>query len=104
MFIGHLQKRRLAQDSLEFNLQDNVFVELFPEVVDEINEKLAQIKASTNQTSTSSTANNSNHVAEINNNSNLEQGHNWLLSLTSNIFVIISLAIFGLVVKYVLNT
>ena len=37
-------KRQLALQSLEFNLQNKIFVELFPELCDDIREKLKELQ------------------------------------------------------------
>jgi len=57
-------KRQLALQSLEFNLQNKIFVELFPELCDDIREKLKELQtgvatasgASSSSLKTSSTA------------------------------------------------
>lgn len=38
------EKRKYARQSLEFNMKNEVFCELFPEVCEEINERLAKIE------------------------------------------------------------
>ena len=57
-------KRQLALQSLQFNLQNKIFVELFPELCDDIREKLKELQtgvatasgASSSSLKTSSTA------------------------------------------------
>lgn len=38
------EKRRLAKESLSFNLKNKQFIELFPEIVSEMQDKLSKMK------------------------------------------------------------
>ena len=91
------QKRRLAQESLGYNLQDKIFCELFPEIETEINNKLR----SNNENEANSAATNNIQIA----NSNLNQQiNNRGFSFLGNFFFIVGIIAFALVVKYVFNT
>jgi hypothetical protein len=94
-FCFNLQKRRLALDSLNFNLQDKIFCELFPEIVDEIHNTMHKKPSEPASTS---------DKFEPSTGSALETRPNWLIVFTNNLIVIVGVAVFGLVVKYVLNT
>lgn len=96
--MNKFKKRRLAQESLEYNLLDKVFCELFPDIENEIKEKLNQIKINSNA--------NINNQAQMQSTSNsvLDQHQNRVFSFLGNIFVVIGLAAFALVVKYIVNT
>jgi len=96
-------KRRLAQESRDFNLQDKLFCELYPDLADEIREKKRR-EQSIDPNSLLASANNLNSTANASpgsTNNLIAQNQNWLFSLLSNVFVMIGLAAFAFVVKYV---
>ncbi len=110
-----MQKRRLAQETKEFNIKDKVFCECFPELTEQINESLKkkreaeaeQAKLSAlgdSKGSSCTTSPNSDPLSGLNEN---RQSHmqiqNWTSGLLSNIFVMIGLAAFAFVVKSVFN-
>lgn len=97
-------KRQLARQSLQFNLRDKVFCELFPDLVSDVKTELerraeAERAARSNPQSVSS-----NDVQALLRN---QFGHNDqgpLYSAITNICVIIGFAAFAYTVKYVLRS
>ena len=101
-------KRRLAEESKQHNIQDSLFVELFPELTDEIKESIKKKEQAEkerleilqqNQSSSGVTG-----ATTTTENLTRRQDQNWLFSFLSNIFVMIGLAAFAYIVKYVFNT
>lgn len=95
------EKRQLASRSLEFNLKDPIFIELFPDVVDDIKETLekraAQAKLIENGNITVSSD------GTVLRTGNSEQRPGGLLgSALTNVFVIVGFAAFAYTVKYVI--
>ncbi|XP_055603571.1 ubiquitin-conjugating enzyme E2 J2 [Uranotaenia lowii] len=119
------EKRKYARQSLEFNMKNEVFCELFPEVCEEINERLAKIEehrkqnivnnnssgtATTNGTvpngsiSPSGDGLDTDHVdGGPNTVSNPEDSNIWH-SLYTNAIVLIGFVIFALIVHYVIKS
>lgn len=113
------EKRKYARQSLEFNMKNEVFCELFPEVCEEINERLAKIEehrkqnAANNNTSNAAngTAGGSGTAAEgleaesVEGNalSNTDDSNIWH-SLYTNLIVLIGFVIFALIVHYVIKS
>lgn len=110
-------KRRLAQESKVFNMKDKIFVENFPDLVDEINdilkkkraaeEELAKLQSETNLSNLQTAQNlNNNTSLKINPNSQslIIPTQNWMFSILSNVFAVMGLAAFAYVVKYVFST
>lgn len=113
------EKRKYARQSLEFNMKNEVFCELFPEVCEEINERLAKIEehrkqnAANNNTSSAAngTAGGSGIAAEgleaesVEGNalSNTDDSNIWH-SLYTNLIVLIGFVIFALIVHYVIKS
>ena len=105
------EKCQLAQQSLSFNLKDNVFMELFPDIVEEILKKIdereaelaerAKAKALSNKGS-----NNSGGSDSSNSNSDyLHRGPDGAqMSSLTNLLVVMGSAIFAWTVKYVVST
>lgn len=94
----------MAQESREFNLQDKTFCELFSDLADEIqkDQQKKREKQEMNSNSTAINANTNTNSADQGSMNNLiVQNQNWLFSLLSNLFVMIGLALFAFVVKYV---
>ncbi|KAL3244222.1 hypothetical protein MRX96_018849 [Rhipicephalus microplus] len=91
------EKRQLARESLEFNLKDEMFCELFPDLVEEIKEQIQKRK-------TEVEAQNA-YLAErsLSGSSLGDQGYGLLGSTLANIFVIVGFAAFAYTVKYVLT-
>ena len=103
------EKKKFARNSLEFNMKNEVFKELFPEICDEINERLKKIEEYKKQNSVNSNS-------PVNNvDSNETDGENpkqdsttddnsiWH-SLCTNMIVLVGFVLFALVVHYVIKT
>lgn len=106
-------KRRLALESKEFNIQDKLFCELFPDQYQEIVDSLQRKKetdsnnenSSGQQTTSLSNGSNSNKETPTNNlivNNN--KANNWVINFFNNLIVMIGLALLAFVVKYVFST
>ncbi|XP_067006170.1 ubiquitin-conjugating enzyme E2 J2 isoform X2 [Anabrus simplex] len=101
---SEFEKRQFASQSLEFNLKDKTFCELFPDLVDSIKTELerraeAEIAARNNPSTISSNDMQSLLRNQFGNN---DQGP--LQSALTNICVIIGFAAFAYTVKYVLRS
>ncbi|XP_037787246.1 ubiquitin-conjugating enzyme E2 J2-like [Penaeus monodon] len=98
------EKRQLAQQSLSFNLKDKVFTELFPEITETIQEKLAQReqelaeRAKAIETGSLSEKDRTNSDSG---NQNLDASH---MSALTNLLVVVGFALFAWTVKYVMST
>lgn len=100
-------KRRLAQESKEFNLGDKIFCECFPELADEITQALDKKKKEAEEAkekTQSQTIEKNENQNNINGTLQQTQTQNWTFSILSNLFVMIGLAAFAYVVKYVFST
>lgn len=100
--IFKLKKRRLALESRSYNLQDAQFCELFPDIADEIREILAKENVNNQSLTNQSTLENKSQATNASNSFN--QAYNWRTNVVGNLFVILGLAIFAFVVKYVFST
>lgn len=116
------EKRKYARQSLEFNMKNEVFCELFPEICEEINERLAKIEehrkqnaANNNTTNVANgTAGGVGATAEGLEGDSLESGasavsntddnNNIWHSLYTNLVVLIGFVIFALIVHYVIKS
>nr|QBH73233.1 ubiquitin-conjugating enzyme E2 j2 [Xibalbanus tulumensis] len=98
------EKRHLAYNSLDFNMKDKVFVELFPDIVQTIQAELARRaekeKASKLESLQHSTDAQTSLQQQLVNN----QEQSTLHSVLANVFVIIGFAAFAYTVKYVLKS
>lgn len=94
------EKRQLAAQSLECNLKDKMFCELFPETVETIKLELERRKELERQTRHQSTT--SEVSSLIRDQLQREQGP--LHSALANLFVIIGFAAFAYTVKYVIRS
>ncbi|XP_002735278.1 ubiquitin-conjugating enzyme E2 J2-like [Saccoglossus kowalevskii] len=99
-------KRQLAAQSGSFNLKSSIFSEIFPDIAEEVNERLRQeeeeMKRSLeSRTGSPLTTSPSGAATGIGQN-NVENG--FVGSTIANIFVIIGFAAFAYTVKYVLKT
>lgn len=83
-------KRLLAEQSLEYNLKDKIFCELFPETVEVIKEQLRQRKKLQNQT---------NRMMK-----DLQREQSLFHSALANLAVILGVAAFAYTVRYVLKS
>ncbi|XP_058833464.1 ubiquitin-conjugating enzyme E2 J2 [Topomyia yanbarensis] len=116
-------KRKFARQSLEFNMKNEVFCELFPEICEEINERLAKIEEHRKQNS----ANNNGPSMTTNGVANgtlptsdglevepvdggatgvssSDESNNIWHSLYTNLIVLIGFVIFALIVHYVIKS
>ncbi|KAG7212644.1 hypothetical protein KM043_012927 [Ampulex compressa] len=93
-------KKQLAAQSLEYNLKDKVFCELFPETVEVIKAELEHRKELEKQARRQSTA------AEVSSliRDQLQREQSPLHSALTNLVVIIGFAAFAYTVKYVLRS
>ncbi|XP_014296145.1 ubiquitin-conjugating enzyme E2 J2-like [Microplitis mediator] len=94
------EKKQWAYQSLEFNLKDKTFCELFPDTVTEINSELESRKEREMQTRHQSTT--SEVSSLIRNQLNREQSP--IHSALTNLAVIVGFAAFAYTVKYVLRS
>ncbi|XP_055619046.1 ubiquitin-conjugating enzyme E2 J2 [Toxorhynchites rutilus septentrionalis] len=114
------EKRKYARQSLEFNMKNEVFRELFPEVCEEINDRLAKLEEHRKQNVTN---NNGSIVSNgtaagstptegieaepaeggVNIISNTDDNNIWH-SLYTNLIVLIGFVIFALIVHYVIKS
>uniref|UniRef100_A0A182NIM6 Ubiquitin-conjugating enzyme E2 J2 n=1 Tax=Anopheles dirus TaxID=7168 RepID=A0A182NIM6_9DIPT len=111
------EKRRYAQQSLEFNMKNEVFQELFPEVCEEISERLAKIEEQRKQAAASaeaagdSTENGSAGGADateaggvfVAGRSGVDDSNIWH-SLYTNLIVLVGFVVFALIVHYVIKS
>lgn len=120
------EKRRFADASLDFNLKNEIFCELFPDVVAEIKEKLAKLRENVTTSSNSNSAAGvagskdkkssdvmSNAAAigggggngvEDGNGADPNQNTSPWHSFTTNIIFVLLFLIFALIVNHVLKT
>ncbi|XP_066583247.1 ubiquitin-conjugating enzyme E2 J2-like [Prorops nasuta] len=94
------QKKQFAAQSLEYNLKDKLFCELFPETVEVIKAELERRKELEKQARHHSTA------AEVSSliRDQLQRDQSPLHSALTNLIVIIGFAAFAYTVKYVLRS
>ncbi|XP_064642515.1 ubiquitin-conjugating enzyme E2 J2-like [Lineus longissimus] len=99
-------KRQLATQSLEYNLRNKTFYELFPTIVEDIKKVLAQRKAElvaavgrNSQAGLNRNTNGSSQIQE-----GIPQPQGFMASTLTNIIVIAGFAAFAWSVKYVLKS
>ncbi|CAF1203234.1 unnamed protein product [Adineta steineri] len=98
----YAQKRKFAYDSLAYNIQDSIFCELFPDITDEIKKILEERTA---KLSTLNSINNDQEQSESS--SSLNSGStstSWLNSLIGNLMILVFLAVFAIIVRFILNS
>ncbi|XP_053685550.1 ubiquitin-conjugating enzyme E2 J2 [Sabethes cyaneus] len=117
------EKRKYARRSLAFNMKNEVFRELFPEICEEINERLTQLEEhrkqnAANNNSSSLVNGAANGVIPIgaeglevdtaesghNGTSSADDSNNIWHSLYTNLIVLIGFVIFALIVHYVIKS
>lgn len=102
------EKKQFAKKSLAFNLKNENFRELFPEIYAEINGRLLTQQQLNQQQLNNNSSNNqtgsSENSATNGNDSHLNLEHSSWQTVCSNLVVIISFAIFALIVNYVIKT
>lgn len=90
------EKKKLAMSSLEFNLKNEVFRELFPDLVTEIQEKLEKIneikKQNEKEASAKAAANESSQIDSISNNGTI-------YNFCTNVIILVMFGIFICIVK-----
>jgi ubiquitin-conjugating enzyme E2 J2 len=90
------EKKKLAMNSLEFNLKNEVFRELFPDLVTEIQEKLEKIneikKQNEEEASKKAAANESSQIDSISNNGTI-------YNFCTNVIILVMFGIFICIVK-----
>uniref|UniRef100_A0A182QFU5 Ubiquitin-conjugating enzyme E2 J2 n=1 Tax=Anopheles farauti TaxID=69004 RepID=A0A182QFU5_9DIPT len=111
------EKRRYAQQSLEFNMKNEVFQELFPEVCEEISERLQKIEEQRKQAAASAEeAGNSTENGLLGGpdapegggafgagRSGVDDSNIWH-SLYTNLIVLVGFVVFALIVHYVIKS
>uniref|UniRef100_A0A336LYT6 Ubiquitin-conjugating enzyme E2 J2 n=1 Tax=Culicoides sonorensis TaxID=179676 RepID=A0A336LYT6_CULSO len=103
------EKRRYADNSLEFNLKNEIFVDLFPEIVEEIKQRLQKLKEAKENNNNKNKENGSNKIGSLNENNTEEFVNGTTIqsgwhSLTTNVILFILFLIFALIVNHVLKT
>lgn len=101
------EKRKLAHLSLEFNLKNETFRELFPELVTEIQEKVDRINEMKKQNELNKVADNSKN--EANSAERPPGSENQLLNnaysnVITNLIIFAGLAVFAFIVNYIFKT
>lgn len=94
------EKKQLAAQSLEYNLKDDMFCELFPETVEIIKAELERRKKLEKQAKHQSTASEVSSLIR----DQLQREQSPLHSALTNLVVLIGFAAFAYTVKYVLRT
>ncbi|XP_049293937.1 ubiquitin-conjugating enzyme E2 J2 [Anopheles funestus] len=109
------EKRRYAQQSLEFNMKNEVFQELFPEICEEINERLQKIEEQRKQAaasaedgsngteSTAGETETSDGSVFVAGRSGADDSNIWH-SLYTNLIVLVGFVVFALIVHYVIKS
>lgn len=98
----YAQKRKFAYDSLSFNIQDPVFCELFPEITEEIKKTLDERTAKLTTENSISTEQNQSVVSSTS--ASASTLPTWLNNLIGNLMIIALLAVFAIVVRFILNS
>lgn len=102
------QKRKFAYDSLAFNIQDSTFCELFPEITEEIRKMLAERAEKQQQTNRTTQPVENRTDDEQRSISSTINGSltrtSWLNNLLGNLMIVALLAIFAIVVRFILNS
>jgi len=99
-------KRQLAAQSGSFNLRDNTFCELFPDIVTEIQENIrkreAELESARKSSSVLGVASSTGpNAAQANNAANRQNG--LMHGAVTNIVVVVGFALFAYTVKHVLS-
>lgn len=99
------EKRKLAQNSLEFNLKNETFRELFPELVQEIQAKLDKMNELKKQheLQNAEKAKTDNLDRAGNDHNNLLANHNYN-NIFTNVVIFALFAMFAAVVNYIFTT
>jgi len=97
------QKHQYAVNSLEFNIKDQTFVELFPDLAEEIREKLTEREEEYNKDITEASSETAENILKAN---DLESAENDSLlnsSMFANFCVFVGFAMFAFTVNYVIK-
>lgn len=89
----------MALESLDYSLNDKFFCELFPELVEEIN--AIKKEQEENEQKNKLGRNLNDQAQSLNSSNNSLNSENWFFSLISNVCVMLAVAAFALIVKYV---
>lgn len=101
----YAQKRKFAYDSLAFNIQDPIFCELFPDITNEIKNTLEERTAKLSTMNANTNANILNTQQPIlPSTSSDTPSSSWLNNLIGNLMILALLAIFAIVVRFILNS
>lgn len=98
------ERKEYAKKSLAFNMKNDTFKELFPEICTEIQEKLTQrnsINASANGQTNCTETDGSNETS-VGYRLNSDAGNTWQ-SLCSNLIVLAGFAVFAFIVNHVIK-
>lgn len=98
----YAQKRKFAYDSLAFNIQDPIFCELFPEITAEIKKTLEERNAKLSNLNSSTNDQDQNPVSATMNSASTSTS--WLNNLIGNLMILALLAVFAVVVRFILNS
>lgn len=98
----YAQKRKFAADSLAFNIQDPVFCELFPDITDEIKKTLEERNAKLSTTNSLTTDQEQSIISSTSNSGSTSTS--WFNNLIGNLMILILLAVFAVVVRFILNS
>lgn len=97
-------KRQLAAASGQFNLNDKIFSELFPDVAEKIQDEQRKREEELKESTNTRLVNNRSRMSNENNNDPNENNQGFLGSAMANLIVIVGLAAFAYTVKYVLRS
>lgn len=89
------EKKKLAINSLEFNLKNETFVELFPEIVIEIKAKLERINEIKKQNEKEATEKAASEVNQLDSSSNNGTAYNFCF----NVIILVIFGVFICIVK-----
>lgn len=96
------EKRLLARHSLQYNLADSVFCELFPDIAQEVSQRLAEIRRQEEESSAAGGA--STVVGRLRADRLLNSGIGQGGGLISNLVILAAVVAFAAIVHYVLGS
>ena len=98
----YAQKRKFAYDSLAFNIQDATFCELFPDITAEIKRTLEERNAKLSNVNSPNTDQEQSPVSTTMNSASTSTS--WLNNFIGNLMILALLAVFAVVVRFILNS
>ncbi|KAK3849177.1 hypothetical protein Pcinc_044056 [Petrolisthes cinctipes] len=98
------EKRQLSQQSLSFNLKDKVFTELFPEITEAIQNKLAQREQELAERAKALENGNPSERDASTNDSRKQNPDAAQMSALTNLLVVVGFAVFAWTVRYIVST